>query len=254
MINKDIVKKFTIHTFPTMNCPICKVSSIVLSKKSINRYETRESNEAHSHEAWEPDWITETFHGALTCTNPNCKGIVIVVGDVEVNWDSEVDPSVLKSEPYYNYYSFKYFYPPINLFVIPDAAPEDVKDIITLSFGMFFYSPSSAANQARIALEKILNSQKIRAYSTINGKRKRLSLNERINDLPGKYEYEKILFLAVKWLGNAGSHDNNISHSDVFDLYEIFEKLLNEIYCADKKKILKLAKTINKRRGPMGKS
>jgi hypothetical protein len=250
MIRKDIYKRFTLSSFPILNCPVCQVGTIILDKKSINTYETRASKEAHGHEAWEPDWITETFHGTLTCTNPKCKDKVIVVGDVEVDLDVECDKHGLVREPYINYYTIKYSYPPLNLFTITDAVPEDIKNIINLSFGMYFYSPSSAANQARIALEKVITSLKVRVYQSRTGKRKRLSLHDRINLLPEKYSSEKKLFMAIKWLGNVGSHDNNISHSDLLDIYEIFEKLLREVYGQDEKRISRLAKEVIKRKGP----
>lgn len=250
MIRKDIYKRFSISSFPIWNCPVCQVGTVILDKKSINTYETRASIEFHGHDAWEPDWVNETYHGTLTCTNPKCKDIVIVVGDVEVEPDTEYSMVGLEREPYTELYTIKFTYPPLNLFYIPDAVPEDIKNILKLSFGLYFYSPSSAANQTRIALEKVITSLKIKVYQSRAGKRKRIALHDRINLLPVKYDKEKKLFLAIKWLGNAGSHDNIISHSDLLDLYDIFEKLLREVYGQDEKRISKLAKEVNKRKGP----
>lgn len=57
--------------------------------------------------------------------------------------------------------------------------------------------------------------------------------------------------MAVKWLGNAGSHSGNtVSADDVLDAYELMEKLLTEVFDEESKKIMALAKDINKKKGP----
>jgi hypothetical protein len=59
--------------------------------------------------------------------------------------------------------------------------------------------------------------------------------------------------LAIKWIGNSGSHGASLQRSDLLDAYEIFEIALTEIYDIDKKRADKLTKAINKKKGPLTK-
>ena len=82
-----------------------------------------------------------------------------------------------------------------------------------------------------------------------------LSLHDRISLLPKKYDNLKILFLAVKWLGNKGSHsDSSLKKDDVLDAYEIMQILLYEVYDTNKVRVNKIARQINKRKGPRKKA
>lgn len=55
--------------------------------------------------------------------------------------------------------------------------------------------------------------------------------------------------LAVKWLGNAGSHAT-LTRNDVFDALDMVEHVLDEVFTQRAKTVAKLAKKINKARGP----
>lgn len=72
--------------------------------------------------------------------------------------------------------------------------------------------------------------------------------------LPNRHKHLKELFLAIKWLGNAGSHSNKeITIDDVLDAYEIMETVLKELFEYKKDTVKKLAKKIIKKQGPKGK-
>lgn len=128
-------------------------------------------------------------------------------------------------------------------------------DELENSFSLFFCDPPSAANHVRMALEMLMTRMKIQQYRVQNGKRRYLSLHERIMSFPKKYHDIQDLFMAVKWLGNAGSHSGTtVSADDVFDAYELMEKLLAEVFYEESKKLKALAKKINENKGPSSKS
>lgn len=61
--------------------------------------------------------------------------------------------------------------------------------------------------------------------------------------------------MAIKWIGNSGSHDTNeITHSDLLDGFDLLENTVESLYDKDKYRIAKLAEAINKRRKPISKS
>ncbi|MGB3133805.1 MAG: DUF4145 domain-containing protein, partial [Candidatus Macondimonas sp.] len=83
-------------------------------------------------------------------------------------------------------------------------------------------------------------------------KRRFISLHQRIALLPPKYAHLKDLILAIKWLGNAGSHDggSEVTLDDVMDSYELTEHILQEVYAPKLEKLQKIAKNVNKKKGP----
>jgi len=114
---------------------------------------------------------------------------------------------------------------------------------------LFFADYGASANHIRIALERILDHLKVKKFELKRGKRVFISLHKRILLLPSKYNDVSDLLFAIKWLGNTGSHSHKITIDDVMDAYEILEVVLNEIIENKTKKIKKMAKKINKRKG-----
>ena len=121
------------------------------------------------------------------------------------------------------------------------------------AFRLTFISPSSASNKVRIAIEILLSTFKIPKTEIIKGKRRRISLHNRItkakNKKPKLGKLEDIL-IALKWIGNSGSHEDSseLTLDDIFNAYELMEHVLSEIYLPNDK-LLKLAKFINKNKG-----
>jgi hypothetical protein len=58
------------------------------------------------------------------------------------------------------------------------------------------------------------------------------------------------MLIAVKWLGNAGSHDGQEpQHEHVRLMYDMLEHCLAQIYDDKTKKLKALAKQVNKKKG-----
>ncbi len=232
-------------------CPTCEKGVLRIKKDLFHSVETRNSEEAHRHDMWDPDWIKYIFSCLLECSNEGCQDQVSCsgVGFVEqgVGYDENGD---LFSD-YNNFYRPKYFVPHLKIFKYPADTPEEVSEEIEASFELFFCNPPSASNHIRIALENLLTHMKVKKYSIKNKKRRYLNLHSRIDMLPKKYVHLKELFFAIKWLGNAGSHSNKIiSSDDVLDAYEIMEEILKKIFDKKPKQVKKLAKEIVKKKGP----
>jgi Domain of unknown function (DUF4145) len=86
-------------------------------------------------------------------------------------------------------------------------------------------------------------------------KRSKLTLHDRIVAFRATNLDAADLLLAVKWLGNAGSHADmaGISRHDVLDGMEITEHVLHLLFDKSGQAVTKLAKSINKRKGPLPK-
>ncbi|MFA4918821.1 MAG: DUF4145 domain-containing protein [Thermodesulfovibrionales bacterium] len=245
---------FRSEHLPRWICPTCGKGTLSIRNDSFNAVETFDSEKAHGHQDWDPQWIEYVYSCLLVCSNVACKDIVANSGEGFVEVDFDYDSN---GEPVQNYFDFfrpKYFHPHLKLFSLPAGTPKDVVKEINQSFELFFCNPPSASNHIRIALEDLLTFMKVKRYETKNRKKIFLSLHKRIDLISVKYQNLKDFCLAIKWLGNAGSHsDKEITVDDVMDAYEIMDEMLRELLYKKQDHIKKLVKTINKKKGPMGK-
>lgn len=232
-------------------CPICAKGSLKIQDGTLQFDETRASERARNHEAWDPEWIDYVYSCIFECTNLDCKDVVSSVGYGGVEYSYYYDENGETDVDYNEYFRPKYFFPSLKLFETPKATPETVCEEIEISFSLIFSDPASSANHIRIALENLLTHLKIKRFNTSGGKRKYLPLHQRIDLLPTKFDHVKDLFYAVKWLGNAGSHSaQSITVDDVFDSYEILEEILKEVFDNRKAEVKKIASRVNKKKGP----
>jgi hypothetical protein len=236
---------------PEWLCPTCGKGSLKIKKDTFHSEELRNSRD-HTHEEWDPEWISSVYACLFYCTNDNCKEVVASTGICQVVCDDEDDylgnPVQVYNERFYP----KYNTPPLRIITLPANCPTSISESIEESFYLFIASPSASANSIRVAAEHLLTELKIRRFELIKGKRRFIPLHNRILLLPSDYSNIKDLLLAIKWLGNAGSHSREIiGIEDVMDAYELFEHILDEIYVMKDKKLKKMAKKVNKKKGPM---
>ena len=167
--------------------------------------------------------------------------------DYDVRFDRNGEPDY----EYADFFKPLFFYPFLNLFDIPDDCPQTVAQELQASFGQFFSSPSAALNSARSSVEALITHLGVKRFQIQKGKRRPISLHSRIGLLGAQYAHVKELLLAIKWLGNAGSHPGaDISSDDVLDAYELIEHVLVELFGGKSKAMKALAKKVIKRKGP----
>ena len=213
-------RKTGITNFP---CPTCGKGRLQVVQDKFHYEETKLSKQAHSHEAWAPDWIIYIYSCLLECSDAGCKDVVSSTGKGLVKleyyeYDHEGNPVISYDE----YFIPQYFTPHLKLLQLPKETPEEIVEEVNKSFSLFFADPDSAANHVRISLEHLLTNLKIKRYITNNGKRCHLNLHKRIKLLPKKYDHIQNLFSAIKLLGNAGSHSSKSMTTDsALDLYEL---------------------------------
>lgn len=237
---------------PDWICPSCGKAPLRIRKGTFLK-EERAGTRDHSHQAWEPEWIAYTYSCVLECANDACKEFVASGGtgavEEDVGLDRDGEPELL----YEDSFRPKFFIPHLKLLKIPEKCPEAVSKPIEESFSLFFASPGAASNAIRTAVEAILTDLKIRRFERSGGKLRFVSLHRRISLLPPRYAELKEILLAIKWLGNAGSHDSvtAITQDDVLDSYEFMEHALVELYAPKAKELKRLAKKVNRKRGPV---
>ncbi|WP_430644051.1 DUF4145 domain-containing protein [Aeromonas salmonicida] len=223
-------------------CPTCKKGYLRLIDNSFKVHERRYSREAHVHPNWDPAWQENVYSCMLKCNNEQCEEVVANsgTGGFEIDYFYGVDD--VPDHRLVSFFRPRFFEPPLAIIDIPINCPATVAQPLQESFRLFFCSPSSSSNNVRIAIEVLLTELGV---PTHNKKEERLFLNARLKLLPEKYANFKELLMAIKWLGNAGSHPGSvITIDDVMDAYEIIEHILHELYIQKAKKAKALAEKI----------
>lgn len=241
-------KKLGVTKFP---CPSCGKGLLSIKKDTFKCKETNSSANAHRDEEWGPEYINYVYSCLLECTNSVCKDNISSTGIGSVDQDYSYNEEGQTEVEYADFFRPNFFTPHLKIFTIPINTPESVSSEINISFALFFADSSSSANHIRIALENLLTHLKVKKFKAVGGKRLHLSLHSRIELLPKSFDHVKDIFMAIKWLGNAGSHSQHaVTIDDVLDAYELMEELLVEVFTKNRKAVKTLAKKINKKKGP----
>ncbi len=241
-------------------CPSCKKGELIRYQGDSISRNTKETQEKELFDEFndfgEFGDGKEQLHVAIfNCNSTNCCQSVASVGLLTVERRyHEIDPVDEIDENYSTSTFFypKFFFPNLEIFEIPTKCPKRVTDALNESFKLYFSSPKACANQARIALEELLNSLKVKkVFKTKKGTLKKLNLHERIESLEGNYSEFKNLIKAIKWLGNAGSHSKGeLNYQNLLEAYEMFDHVLSEIYNPKLKRLNNKARKIIKKKGP----
>ena len=251
-MDRQILKaQFAFHRPPDWACPSCENGILRIEKESFVAGETYYSRD-HLRELWDPDQVKYVYSCLLYCTS--CHEVVACSGTGSAYLAYE--DSDVEGEPELGYltrYTPTVFEPALRIINIPENCPESVAGPLNESFKLFFASPSAAANSIRVGVERLLTELKIECFEMKKGKLRIISLHQRISLIPPPHQGLKHLLLAIKWLGNAGSHaQGEISVDDVLDAYEMTEHVLEQIY-PDQRRAMKMnaiATEVNRKKGP----
>ncbi|CAJ8191697.1 Uncharacterised protein [Burkholderia pseudomallei] len=242
---------FTRERVPAWICPVCRSGHLRLLKDTLAERESRASQKYRDHPDWEPDWIYGTFACVFECNNEHCKEFVSCAGKCNVAVADVLDDEYGWVQEQQESFKPLYFSPPLVLMDIPKGCPQTVQKHLQESFALAYADAGAALNCARAAIEAMLNDLGVKRFKIQNGKRRIISLHQRIENLPDKYDEQKQLLLAVKWLGNAGSHNGaEPDANDLRNAYDLLESVLAEIYEQRTKKLKAVAKKVNKKKGP----
>lgn len=229
---------------PSWTCPECKKGTTSLMQGSVTYEETENSRRGKQHEAWDYDWITYVFTAHARCNNASCKQLFAISGHggLEPCYDEDGETA------YEPYFSPQHISPTPDVIEIPATCPDDVKKELRAAFRLMRADMPSCANRLRVALECLMNHigiQKRKKGSsgfydlTLH---KRIELYEKGNPTIGAH------LMAIKWLGNAGSHEEPaININDLLDAFEVLEHCLVEILEQRSARIAKLAKDLGKK-------
>ena len=149
----------------------------------------------------------------------------------------------------------EYVTPALALMTFPEGTPEEVQEGVTRAARLLYADPPSAANALRATVERFLTVEGI--PSTTVGSKGRpvfVTAHTRIEDWLAKTANQQVgdLFLAVKWIGNDGSHEvSHLSVAEVLDGARLLEQAFRLLYDTTGHDLDRAARAINANRGPV---
>ncbi|WP_243624866.1 DUF4145 domain-containing protein [Rathayibacter sp. VKM Ac-2927] len=221
------------------------------SSQELLDQESAELEERVRHEQAAPDELTGVFTGTLKCDNASCQRVAAMSGDWRYVWGySESLGTVL-----YDDYAVRYINPAPRLLLTPAKTPIPVVEAVALASQLLWSSPDAAASQLRRAVEELLTSLRVKRFELTSKKggkkrtRRRLDAHARIKMLPAKHAHLADTLMAVKWIGNTGTHESGLTVRDVEDGAALLQLALQRLYDTSIDELLAKAGRINLRKG-----
>lgn len=236
---------------PPWPCPACSKGTLALVPKSLTYKETVASKRAQHDEGWTPEEVTYAFTAWVKCNHQPCsqEAVVSGVGGAELSHylDSEGEPDVDITD----YFAPRFCFPMPDIFEIPKKCPREIKRELCAAFALFWSDPAATANRVRVALERLMDHLSIpRRRRETNGRFSDLSLHQRIDLFEKDNPAIGGQIMALKWLGNTGSHEGQVTRNDILDAFEILEHVLGELIEQRTAKVAALAKQLMKKHAP----
>ncbi|WP_291116428.1 DUF4145 domain-containing protein [Empedobacter sp. UBA7248] len=245
-MNRELWKPKTFDKVEKYPCPKC-FNGTLKGKQKISEL-TEGGKEMLSYGY--PYGIDNVFCGILKCSNSNCNELISVNGhllsDIRTGYQNENGEYV---EIELKQYQPKFFYPNLRMFKISKEIPKNIIHLIDQAFSLYFIDNNACANKIRTAIEQILDD--------LNAPRKKLTVKRKYSEftnLHSRIEHfskkkPKIckLMMALKIIGNQGSHTNETDDESILDAFEILELLIEITYIKNHLRIESLADSIIKK-------
>lgn len=241
-------KYLTRQEAPPWPCPACGSGHYRLLQPSLHSEFTSGTQQAWSEEWFGAEHVEMRFVALMKCDNKKCSESASIAGRGEV---LEFPDERMEKIEHQDIFYPTYVVPSPTLIELPTRCPQNVSEELAKAFVASWGDFSAAGNHIRAATELLLDALKIKKTKA-QGARNRVPLNlhSRIESIKAKYPAVYELLLAIKWLGNAGSHPGALTRNSVFDAFDILESALNSLYSDHPKAIGKLVRAVNRRRGP----
>lgn len=222
-------------------CPHCGGPAASYEPKETRFLPSKASEVAVDLGGADPTACGGTVFGFCRCHNRECQEAVYFLGTFSTEYN-ELETGL------YRKFVIQFFFPAVPLIPIPPRTPDKVAALLKRSFAPAFSDQSASGSILRKAIERLLTELGVARFKVVDGKRKSIMLDGRIQSLPTELASYKDRLLASKWVGNAATHDE-LSTEELKTLYRIVADILEDLYGTEKKELLRAVKRINRRKG-----
>jgi len=246
-INYKFISRFSESSQTEYSCTHCKSGNLVCDGEKVSVVETPYSKKERADECWELEWVKYYFSAHLVCNKCKESTFCVGTGNLEFypyNGPEENAPNRIE-ECYELELTPTYFEPSIEIFKIPKRCPEKISVELNNAFKLAFSDFSAAGNRIRSCLELYIFELNPSATGSLHSKVESIKQSE-----PSVYE----LLMAVKWLGNEGTHEASLKEYDLAFAFTALQHCLEITYNSDQAQLKKLASLINSNKGSIVKT
>jgi len=227
------------RTLPDFICPQCQRGRLSRMKGSFKECRPEHLNDYEAQRAG----VTYSRYAAIAiCSDRKCGEVVIESGSFVDIGDFDEDGRFVEFAP-------NSFFPAPHMFQIPAKVPDKVRGPLSSAFELYWIDVDAAASKVRTSAEYLLDVLKVarkRKKKSGNGK-VFISFADRIKLLKHPNAREDWLD-ALRLVGNMGTH-REIKQEQFFDMLDIYEALLRELYDNSADNASKLSATIKRKHG-----
>jgi hypothetical protein len=232
---KLLTERFYVYDIPAWSCPTCGRGHLALLDNTLPLMRPSASFRKLPLENYvEIEQDYGVFSLIAECSYKECKEAFAVSGRYYTEMgvdDRNFEVSLTVCDPVA-------ITPPIQPIKFPPQCPDNVKDQFISAFAIMWQDANAALNRVRTALELLLDHFGVPRKGVSpdkKGGRKlvRLNLHRRIERLAQTKKYVADVIpalLAVKYLGNDGTHDTSANLDDLFDALDVSESLLARLF------------------------
>ncbi|WP_157829597.1 DUF4145 domain-containing protein [Nocardioides alpinus] len=238
---------------PSPRCPDCGVGTV--SFAAPTKFETAGMREARKHDAYDPDWEKGTFVMQGVCGAHTCQQVVVATGTWRVDYGTTGGYPESYADQFAVFYRVRQVHPPLRLMELPDDAAVNealggIAEGLLTAGAVLFTAPGLAATSLRGCIERFLSNAGI-SRKTAKDRfrpldRRLVEWREKDADRDGIAD----LMLAVKWLGNTGTHEDSVlTAADVLEGARLLDEAFHRLYVSPA--ITAAAAAINAAEGPV---
>jgi hypothetical protein len=227
---------------PPWPCPSCGAGVVAVVPGSFKQAPTKASIADSNEDWWGAENVVYSFGAWGKCSNALCSEGFCLSGTGTV----EVGPDEQGNAQYEDAFQLRYCHPTLQLIRLPKQCPQAVADSLSYAFSLYWVDRPATAGRIRVAVERLLDHLAIPATTKKGGY---LPLDHRIDAFSKNDPTNGAHLMALKWLGNVGSHTDYVNTDDLLSAFEILEHVLGEVIDKKSASIAKLAADITAKYG-----
>lgn len=250
VLRRELWGESYVESAPAWPCPSCADGRLRLIPESVQQHASKAFRVSWDLGAAADDDEEGSFTAHFNCIS--CDEWVAVAGTYRaesVEWINRDEYRVrMRFAP-------RAIVPPPPLIELPDSLPPPVADSIAKAFLLFWSDLEACANRIRSSVELILTrigiprTRVVTKKGTGTKKRERLRLHTRIERLEASRPELAQTLLAIKWIGNEGSHETT-GREAVLDAFEILEHAVEMIWGRRQERVRSIVRVVNRRKRP----
>lgn len=194
-------------------------------------------------------WQRGYFFGKLACPRTPCGNAHVVAGEYSDRAEGATEDG-LEEDPYQIGLSVLHVLPALPIMNFPARTPISVQQPVLSAASVLLSDPNSGANRMRAGVECLLDARNVRRYPG-RSRKNRLTTHARIEAFALSNSEVADLLMAMKWIGNVGSHEiAPLPLAVVLDGIELFARAVHLLYDQTDSELQARAARINRGKGP----